>query len=195
MNHDINLMPKKSKASMEMFFISSAVLIIIFLGLGYLSFFKLIEKSNLEENIRNMEDELLSMAGVEERYNELTEEWEYLNRIDMTFRQIKDGKLMITGVFDEIEQCMSENITITTLSISNRSININGTSSNNKEIAQFIVNLRNLDSVSDVQFNNSSNGEDEYTFSMVVTLQLNKSKKSNETNETDKSNEANNGGQ
>ncbi len=162
MIYDINLVPKNKKnASGKINFL---MLLIGLFGLVILAvfffLFPLQQKLSLMKQIQDKEDELAAYSEVQTEYNTLVSEANKQNQILASLDLLKDSRVKMTTLMDDIEGCMPKNVIVKSIALEDGLITIIGSASTYKEMAQFMVNLRKMNGVIAVTFTNATAEED-----------------------------------
>jgi Tfp pilus assembly protein PilN len=165
MRHDINLIPKRSRViSAKMMFLIILITIsgIIITGL-YGLYLPLKTKNELKNLIKEKQAELLLYDSVEENFKTLTDEINSIITIKAAFEALKINNLKMTQIFQDFQDNIPKNIVIENISYSNLNgeLLMEGFSPAYKEIAQYIVKLRQLDYILDVGFTSAELEMDE----------------------------------
>ena len=157
MVYDINLLPKSKKNASGAFgfwmlfmgILCAAALIVFFF------MFPLQQKILLMKKIQKQEEQLASYATVEEEYDALTAAVKDLNRRVTAIDRLRESKLLISIMLNDLEKSIPRNITASSITLEEGMLTIIGEASTYKEMAQFIVNLRALEKVEAVTFTNA----------------------------------------
>lgn len=161
MIYDINLIPKtRKKVSNEAIFVTSALSLCCVAVIIYLGFFlPFQQKSTLSKQISDQENELLSYSDTQEQYFSLINQVEEISRTALTLDSIKSSNLKMTEIINDIESTTPKNIKIKTMSLSGGLLTMEGRASSYQEIAEYIVNLRNVENVQGITFTNATRDE------------------------------------
>lgn len=189
MRNDINLIPKRNNIiSAQMMFLVLLVSMGSFILMGYYGLYlPLNEKKELNDKIKQSQEELLLYSDVEETYISLLDQINNLNNINTVFELIKSNSLKMTQIFKDFQKNIPKDIVINKISYTNGELLMEGLSPTYKELAQYIVNLRKLDYVLNVGFTSAeyktpvvdqnngtvaSNGDEDnmYLFNITVSL-------------------------
>jgi Tfp pilus assembly protein PilN len=165
MRHDINLIPKRSSviSAKTMFFIILITISgIIITGL-YGLYLPLKTKNELKNLIKEKQEELLLYGGVYETFNTLTDQINSIITIKAAFEALKINNLKMTQILQDFQDNIPKNMVIQNISYSNSNgeLLMEGLSPTYKEIAQYIVKLRQLDYILDVGFTSAELEKDE----------------------------------
>lgn len=192
MKADLNLIPKKEALiSKKAIIIGALLTVIIVLVVGY--FFVYIpknEKDSILREIKNKKTEISSYDGLDEKQAELNKEKEELRKLIVAIDELKIKNVKLTNRIADIGKIIPVDVMLNTISYNNGVMNITGTSPDMINVAQFMVNLRNMDYVLDVSHstssfdNQSSYAEDDeddiedkrsYKFNLTVVYMLDQS--------------------
>lgn len=189
MRNDINLIPKRNRIisakMMSLILAISVGGIILMLFYGLLQPLK--EKNEMKNIIAQKQEELLLYNSVEDTFITLTEQINKIKTMNSAFETLKSNTLKMTQIFQDFQKNIPEDITIQTISYSNSNgeLLMEGVSPTYKNIAQYIVKLRQLDDILGVVFTSAelenpevSNGDKGMTmhkFSIKVSLKTNNS--------------------
>ncbi len=192
MKADLNLIPKKEALiSKKAIIIGALLTVIIVLVVGY--FFVYIpknEKDSILREIKNKKTEISSYDGLDEKQAELNKEKEELRKLIVAIDELKIKNVKLTNRIADIGKIIPVDVMLNTMSYNNGVMNITGTSPDMINVAQFMVNLRNMDYVLDVSHstlsfdNQSSYAEDDeddiedkrsYKFNLTVVYMLDQS--------------------
>jgi hypothetical protein len=112
------------------------------------------EKNDLKKRIGQKQEELSSYGSVEDRYIALSAQFSKITAINSAFKALKSNNLKMTQIFQDLQENIPGDIIIQNISYSNMKgeLTIDGLSRNYKNIAQYIVKLRQLDYILDVGF-------------------------------------------
>lgn len=154
MVYDINLIPKARKSTSQKNRLVWMVVVLLFaVLLSFFGFYLPIQtKLALIDEIGNQEKELLDYSTVNEEYTMLTARLEDIKRTEVMLKQLKDNSLLITDLLTDLEDCIPKDITIQSLALDEGMITLDGSSPDYEKIAQYIVNIRNIDRVIGVSF-------------------------------------------
>ncbi|HPT77844.1 MAG TPA: PilN domain-containing protein [Candidatus Atribacteria bacterium] len=174
MNYDINLLPKSDKglSGFDMFLIVLIIFAII-LAVAYAGFYlPLSNKARLSKEIANKEKEL---ERLNEQLVEYTDLVNLVSDLEAKFDIIKalQKDYFRTSLFlSYLEQSLPDEIVLKSVDIDGKNAGINGISPNLNLIAQFIVNLRNHENISDVIFTEArlSESEGNYGFKLSIVI-------------------------
>ncbi|MDF2537650.1 MAG: hypothetical protein K0S76_671 [Herbinix sp.] len=149
MIHDINLIPRvKKKASGELTFITiTLVLGLMVLTIFYGFYLPMQQKNSLIAQITEQEAELLNYSGTQHLYLDLLNQVQNINNTDEIINTIKASNIEIAKFMRELEVNIPPKVIIKNMSLTDGILNMEGTAPSYKEIAQYIVNLRNMNSV------------------------------------------------
>lgn len=186
MRNDINLIPKRNSIiSAKMMFM---VLVISMSGLILMGYFGLFlplnEKRELKSTIKENEEELLLYSNVDATYAATLEQVENLVGLKTVFEALKNDNLKMTQTIKDLQENIPKNIIVNKIDYKDGELLMEGLSPTNKEIAQYIVKLRQLDYVLKVDFTSAEvdvsldNGTDTgnkkedmmYLFKITVSL-------------------------
>ena len=192
MKADLNLIPKKEALiSKKAIIIGALLTVVIVLVVGY--FFVYIpknEKDSILREIKNKKTEISSYDGLDEKQAELNKEKEELRKLIVAIDELKIKNVKLTNRIADIGKIIPVDVMLNTMSYNNGVMNITGTSPDMINVAQFMVNLRNMDYVLDVSHstlsfdNQSSYAEDDeddiedkrsYKFNLTVVYMLDQS--------------------
>ena len=158
MKADLNLIPKKEALiSKKAIIIGALLTVIIVLVVGY--FFVYIpknEKDSILREIKNKKTEISSYDGLDEKQAELNKEKEELRKLIVAIDELKIKNVKLTNRIADIGKIIPVDVMLNTMSYNNGVMNITGTSPDMINVAQFMVNLRNMDYVLDVSHSTSS---------------------------------------
>lgn len=162
MVYDINLMPtarrgETSRIGFRMVLLGIAVAAVLVVCFGI---YPMQTKIRLLNKLQEQEQELLTYASVETDYIEASAEVSELTGTVQLLKDLHDNKKDINPILDQVEASMPKLVVIKTITIENGLVTIDGSSSNYKEIAQFIVNLRKVEDFKDVIFTSALVQED-----------------------------------
>ncbi len=179
MINDINLIPKGSKKEARKEMLSYAFvylwLVVVLVFAGYL--IPLLQKSQTASRIAEKEYELQKYRDTDESYIQLTNTLADMKDRVAYFELLRNS-LKMSQIFKDMETNIPQGINISNMSLIEGTLNISGDSPSYKEVAQFIVKLRGLDYVNNINFSNAAledeeeNADELYNFNMIVTLNI-----------------------
>ena len=187
MRGDINLLPKKKASGagkLATSFILVIIAILIFSGL-YMVYLPNKYKKDLEKQIASKEAELASYTVTEDEYTELSARLALLrDRMD-EFDRINAANLQKSIVLSEVESAIPTNINLSSFSITGGNLSISGTTTSPDPvlISQFMVNLRNIEKVTNVTLSSINNSEEGYSFSLTIDYNIDLPEEEQETRE------------
>lgn len=187
MRGDINLLPKKKASGagkLATSFILVIIAILIFSGF-YMVYLPNKDKKDLEKQIASKEAELASYTVTEDEYTELSARLALLrDRMD-EFDRINAANLQKSIVLSEIEDAIPTNINLSSFSITGGNLSISGTTTSPDPvlISQFMVNLRNIEKVTNVTLSSINNSEEGYSFSLTIDYDIDLPEEEQETRE------------
>lgn len=154
MIYDINLIPKskvKTTGNTNTLLLLSALAAVVLLGiLGF--YFPFQQKLALENQITEQKSTLLSYSDTEETFTSLQNSLDEINTTNQMMDTIESNNLKITDMLNDIETNMPKNIVIKAMTLDAGMLTIEGISPTYTEVADFIVNLRNIENVGSVSF-------------------------------------------
>jgi Tfp pilus assembly protein PilN len=162
MIYDINLVPKNKKNTSGKFnfLIMLIGLFTVVVLTVFFFLFPLQQKLSLMNQIQNCENEITAYSEVQTEYSSLVIAADHLNQILTTLNSLKGSRVKMTALMDDIEGCMPKNATMKSINLEDGLLTIIGSASTYREMAQFIVNLRNIEGVLSVTFTNATVEED-----------------------------------
>lgn len=184
MIYDINLISKsKKKASTNIIFVISLLsLFIITLLLFYGLYLPIQQKNKLINKMEEQKEQLLYLTEEEKNYIELKSKIDEISRFDEMLSLIKSSNLKITEIIKSMEENIPSDIMVNSLVLSADMLTIEGKASSYQDIAEYIIKLRKIERVVDVNFINSlkeDNKEDTntvkiqpYKFTIYVRLNV-----------------------
>ncbi|NMB42580.1 MAG: PilN domain-containing protein [Clostridiales bacterium] len=187
MRGDINLLPKKKASGagkLATSFILVIIAILIFSGL-YMVYLPNKYKKDLEKQIASKEAELASYTVTEDEYTELSARLALLrDRMD-EFDRINAANLQKSIVLSEVESAIPTSINLSSFSITGGNLSISGTTTSPDPvlISQFMVNLRNIEKVTNVTLSSINNSEEGYSFSLTIDYDIDLPEEEQETRE------------
>ena len=187
MRGDINLLPKKKASGagkLATSFILVIIAILIFSGL-YMVYLPNKYKKDLEKQIASKEAELASYTVTEDEYTELSARLALLrDRMD-EFDRINAANLQKSIVLSEVESAIPTSINLSSFSITGGNLSISGTTTSPDPvlISQFMVNLRNIEKVTNVTLSSINNSEEGYSFSLTIDYNIDLPEEEQETRE------------
>lgn len=154
MKRDINLLPSKVKK------ISFATLVvIIILALSYITaalvfglYFPLKEKEDYNIKIKKLQDSIASYNASETEYYSLQQTVNVKRREADALLALKENRLETVKLLNDIEKNIPFVLFLDQLTVSKGKMTLIGTTTDYKEIAKFIVKLRDVDKVIDPTF-------------------------------------------
>ncbi len=175
MNYDINLLPKSDKplSGFDTFLIVLVALSIL-LAIAYAGFYlPLSSKAKLAGEIADKENELNILNEQIANYTDLVKKAAELEQKNDAVRQLQSGYTKASQILSDIEAAMPESIIIDNMAIVfENTISIVGRSPDYRSIAQMIVNLRSLDYISEVTFNDATLQDQGYSFRANISLAI-----------------------
>lgn len=187
MRGDINLLPKKKASGagkLATSFILVIIAILIFSGF-YMVYLPNKYKKDLEKQIASKEAELASYTVTEDEYTELAARLALLrDRMD-EFDRINAANLQKSIVLSEVESAIPTSINLSSFSITGGNLSISGTTTSPDPvlISQFMVNLRNIEKVTNVTLSSINNSEEGYSFSLTIDYDIDLPEEEQETRE------------
>ena len=187
MRGDINLLPKKKASGagrLATSFILLIIAILIFSGF-YMIYLPNKYKKDLEKQIASKEAELASYTVTEDEYTELSARLALLrDRMD-EFDRINAANLQKSIVLSEVESAIPTSINLSSFSITGGNLSISGTTTSPDPvlISQFMVNLRNIEKVTNVTLSSINNSEEGYSFSLTIDYDIDLPEEEQETRE------------
>ncbi len=187
MRGDINLLPKKKASGagkLATSFILVIIAILIFSGF-YMVYLPNKDKKDLEKQIASKEAELASYTVTEDEYTELSARLALLrDRMD-EFDRINAANLQKSIVLSEIEDAIPTNINLSSFFITGGNLSISGTTTSPDPVlvSQFMVNLRNIEKVTNVTLSSINNSEEGYSFSLTIDYNIDLPEEEQETRE------------
>jgi len=161
MIYDINLIPKvKKKASGEAVFITVSLCFCCTVLLGFFGFYMpMQQKLTLEKQIFAQEKELQSYGNSLETYTTLLNRVDEVSQTDLMLNTLKSSALKMTKFMNDIEKNIPQSIVVKRMSLMNGLLEIEGSSPSYQDVAQYIVNIRNIENVLDVTFMSATKDE------------------------------------
>lgn len=158
MIYDINLLPKRKKrVSGKTIFMISFVCICCAIVLAFCGvYLPLHTKSDLNNKIKDQQEELQSYTANDVYYMELTQQLKNVNQMITAFDELKNNRIQGTEILNRIEECIPKNIVIESLTMDHSLLTIEALSPSYKEMAQFVVKAREIEKVLDVKFTNAN---------------------------------------
>lgn len=176
MMYDINLLPKNErKMSAGMTFL------IVFISIAYVAaavlfglLLPLKEKENMNSKIKRIKEDIESYDVTEAEYYQLEKTVEEKKREGLALLALRNERLVITALLDNIEVNTPEDIYLENLSIEGGMLNLSGYSPNYEDIAKYIVKLRNMDRVDNTTFTTATLDENDdkekYQFNLYCNI-------------------------
>lgn len=176
MRGDINLLPKR-KASDSTKLASSfivAIILVVVLSAIFMVYLPNMDKKEIERQVASKELELSTYTVTQEEYTEMADRLSLLRNRIKAFDNINYTNLEKSQVIADVEDAMPANINLSSFSLSGDILSIAGTTTtlNPVLVSQFMVNLRNMEKVSDVMLASVSNSEEGYSFSLTVNYNI-----------------------
>ena len=176
MRGDINLLPKKvvkDSTKLASAFIVLVILVIILSGV-FLVYLPLMQKLELEKEIAAKELEMGKYTATQEEYDELAAELELLRERSVAFDNIVSSELLKSKVISDVELAIPFNVVLDSYSISDGIVDISGFTKTEDPVlvSQFMVNLRNIENVTNVILSSINNSESAYSFSLTINYHI-----------------------
>ena len=157
MIYDINLIPKnRKKSSGGGQFILALLLISCTVMIGVFGFYLPYRDKDMMNNIiKEQKKEIKNLSEVQHTYTKLLEERDNLIQTNVMLDTLKNTKLDINKVMEDVETRVPEHITVREISLDAGLLTLGGTSPSYTDIASFIVKLREIEGVIEVDFMNA----------------------------------------
>ena len=162
MMYDINLIPQTKKnasgrINSTMIFIGLFCFVVLAVFFFY---FPLQQKLSLNKQIQAKEEEITIYANVRGEYDTLSAQSDQLKQIALNLEHLREDKLKLTELINHVEESMPKSITANRIQLEEGLLTIEGSSSAYKDIAQFMVKMRQLEGVLSVAFMGATANED-----------------------------------
>jgi type IV pilus assembly protein PilN len=174
MINDINLIPKSNKkASRATILINTAVYLCFAIVIAFLGYYiPVLHRSQIENQIAQKEYDLQQYADTETTFNDLTKTIHEIQNKITYFDSLKSS-LKMSQIFNDLEKNIPRDVIITSLSLNEGTLAVNGVSPSYKEIAQYMVKIRGLDYVNGVSLSNADMEEESAKEAFDFTLNAN----------------------
>jgi len=173
---DINLIPdeiklldekrKRSTFTMIVFLIVAFVLIfILLLPSMYIN--------NLEKQKSTLNNQLNSLKAKKDMYSTIKSKENYYSQKEKIIKYLSDKKLNMTEILNDISANIPENVSIKDMKFNGSVLEITGDSYMNKYLSDFMLNLRKLKYVDDVNLldtKKSDSGLIQYTLQIKLKV-------------------------
>ncbi len=152
MKRDLNLIPKTdSPPIFTKFILPIFLLLVLYASAGYMGWSIPNENLHQKESEYNLlTQKVLDLAHVETDYQNLRAQISEIEAKQKTISQTTSTSKAVHEILDIIEESSPEDIVFTTIELSNDGLVLMGYSYSNTTIAEFAVNVRNVDRFSTV---------------------------------------------
>lgn len=144
MKRDLNLIPKaENQSSVNKFILPVLLMVVLYAATAYLAI--TIPNQQLQEKENEyavLQQKVDSLQYVESEYQQIRSQLSEIESKKQTILRTEHSDKDPINLLAIIEQACPEDITLTNISITTDGITINGTSSTDSLIAEFMVNLR-----------------------------------------------------
>lgn len=176
MRGDINLLPKRSTkdgTKIATGFIV-AVIAVSLVSAVFLVYLPTMDKLKLQKEVADKDAELSTYTATQEEYNTLSAELNLLKNRVNAFENINITNLSKLTLMADVEAAMPTDTVLNSFSFSPSTLSISGTTSTNQPdlVSQLMVNLRNIENVSNVTLGSFTSTDIGYFFSLTVTYDL-----------------------
>lgn len=177
---DINLIPKEIlqekyiKRKKTKTFVKSAIMLCAFISILFIPIIY-IQNLNNEKNI--LENKLISLKSNSDIKSELQDSMNFLELKEKNIKDLSVNKYDITKILNDISSNIPNKVSIISLKFDNNIIYITGETYLNRFVSNFMLNLRKLNYVEDVDLISSQfkeNGLNSYTIHMKLKVMTNK---------------------
>lgn len=173
---DINLIPDEIKSLNEKRKKDTITVISFLLATFVLIFILLLPNmyiKNLERQKSTLSSQLINLKVKKDMYSTIQSKINYYSEKEKIIKDLSNKKLNMTEIFNDISSNIPDNVSITDIKFNGNVLEITGNSYMNKYLSDFMLNLRKLNYVDDVDLldtKKSDNGLIQYTLQIKLKV-------------------------
>ncbi len=173
---DINLIPDEIKLLDEKRKKNTVAMIGVLIATFALIFILLLPNmyiNNLEKQKSALNTQLSSLKAKKDMYSTIKSKGDYYSEKEKIIKDLSNKKLNMTEILNDISSNIPENVSITNMKFNGSMLEITGDSYMNKYLSDFMMNLRKLKYVDDVNLldtKKSDNGLIQYTLQIKLKV-------------------------